>query len=63
MQAHGGGTSPECANSASFAGGGNLSAFLWVRRLNNTGYPRACINRSPNRIANWFIADFQSKAA
>ena len=30
----------------------NLSAFLWVRRLNNTGYPRACINRSPNRIAN-----------
>ncbi len=40
----------------------SLSAFLWARRLKRR-YPRACVNRSPNRIANWFMADFQSKAA
>ncbi|WP_259344412.1 hypothetical protein, partial [Burkholderia pseudomallei] len=41
----------------------NLSAFSWARRLMESHYPRACVNRSPNRIANWFMADFQSKAA
>src|SRR5690606_27903461 len=26
-------------------------------------HPLACVNRSPNMMANWFMADFQSKAA
>ena len=39
-----------------------VSVFLWARRFKSC-YPRAAVNRSPNRIANWFIATFQSKVA
>lgn len=34
------------------AGLESLSAFLWARRLKSR-YPRAVVNRSPNRIANF----------
>ena len=40
----------------------SLSVFLWARRFRSC-YPRAAVNRSPNRIANWFMATFQSKVA
>ena len=41
---------------------GSLSVFLWARRFKSC-YPRAAANRSPNRIANRFMAAFQSKVA
>ncbi|CAB3886650.1 hypothetical protein LMG1864_03565 [Achromobacter ruhlandii] len=44
------------------AGSMSLSVFLWARRFKSC-YPRAAVNRSPNRIANWFMATFQSKVA
>lgn len=40
----------------------SLSVFLWARRFKSC-YPRAAVNRSPNMIANWFMAAFQSKVA
>src|SRR5690606_15013325 len=39
------------------------SIRLFVGEAVEQLYPRACVNRSPNMMANRFIADSQSKAA
>ena len=40
----------------------SVPIFLWAEGFKNC-YPRAALNRSPNRLANWLMATSQSKVA